>query len=205
MQPCVKSVQNYLTLKQNRKPLIVSIFLGILDNVLKSHIRSQNYEDFVILENILEIDLNFNTGIAFGLLKGRAEFTFLLSSLVLIWLIFQFKNTFANKIEEYAFMFVLGGALGNLGERFVNLLNGNNGKVTDFIELLFIPSFNLADSFIGDATNLGVLNGLIEFNSISSNPWSKNDTSLPPALVPDTVLVLADIAVCPGVIKLILG
>ena len=97
MQPCVKSVQNYLTLKQNRKPLILSICLGILDNVLKSHIRSQNYEDFVILENILEIDLNFNTGIAFGLLKGKAEFTFLLSSLVLIWLIFQFKNTFANK------------------------------------------------------------------------------------------------------------
>ena len=56
MQPCVKSVQNYLTLKQNRKPLILSICLGILDNVLKSHIRSQNYEDFVILENILEID-----------------------------------------------------------------------------------------------------------------------------------------------------
>ena len=84
MQPCVKSVQNYLTLKQNRKPLILSICLGILDNVLKSHIRSQNYEDFVILENILEIDLNFNTGIAFGLLKGKAEFTFLLSSLVLI-------------------------------------------------------------------------------------------------------------------------
>ena len=58
MQPCVKSVQNYLTLKQNRKPLILSICLGILDNVLKSHIRSQNYEDFVILENILEIDLH---------------------------------------------------------------------------------------------------------------------------------------------------
>jgi len=47
MQPCVKSAQNYLTLKQNRKPLILAICLGILDNVLKSHIRSQNYEDFV--------------------------------------------------------------------------------------------------------------------------------------------------------------
>ena len=71
-------------------------------------------------------------------------------SLVLIWLIFQFKNTFANKIEEYAFMFVLGGALGNLGERFVNLLNGNNGKVTDFIELclylLLILQIHLSQS-----------------------------------------------------------
>ena len=66
MQPCVKSVQNYLTLKQNRKPLILSICLGILDNVLKSHIRSQNYEDFVILENILEIDLNFNLSLSYS-------------------------------------------------------------------------------------------------------------------------------------------
>ena len=148
MQPCAKSVQNYLILKLNRKPLIISICLGILDNILKSYIRYEEFDDFVIIENFLEIDLNFNTGIAFGLLRDKAEFTFLLSFLVLIWLIFQFRNIFTNKIEEYAFVFVLGGAFGNLGERFVNLLNGNNGKVTDFIELLFIPSFNLADSFI---------------------------------------------------------
>tara|TARA_Y100001970_G_scaffold199112_1_gene242210 strand:+ start:681 stop:1145 length:465 start_codon:yes stop_codon:yes gene_type:complete len=154
-----------LTLKQNRKPLIISICLGILDNILKSYIRSENFDDFVILKNILEIDLNFNTGIAFGLLKDRAEFTFLLSSLVLIWLIFQFRNTFANKIEEYAFIFVLGGAFGNLGERFVNLLNGNKGKVTDFIELLFIPSFNLADSFITIGISLLLISELKNFRN----------------------------------------
>ena len=165
MQPCVKSVQNYLTLKQNRKPLIISICLGILDNILKSYVRSENFDDLVILENILEIDLNFNTGIAFGLLKDRAESTFLLSFLVLIWLIFQFRDTFANKIEEYAFMFVLGGAFGNLGERFVNLLNGNNGKVTDFIEFLFIPSFNLADSFITIGISLLIISELRNFRN----------------------------------------
>ena len=84
---------------------------------------------------------------------------------IVIWLIFQFKNTFANKIEEYAFMFVLGGALGNLGERFVNLLNGNNGKVTDFIELLFIPSFNLADSFITIGISLLIISELKNFRN----------------------------------------
>ena len=60
-------------------------------------------------------------------------------------------------------MFVLGGALGNLGERFVNLLNGNNGKVTDFIELLFIPSFNLADSFITIGISLLISSELKNF------------------------------------------
>ena len=98
---------------------------------------------------------------AFGFLKDQAPFTFIVSSVVLIWLIFQFKNEFDKKIEEYAFVLVLGGALGNLGERFVNLINGNDGKVTDFIELLFIPSFNLADTFISIGIFLLILSELI--------------------------------------------
>ena len=51
--------------------------------------------------------------------------------------------------------------MGNLGERFVNLVNGNDGKVTDFIELLFIPSFNLADTFISIGIFLLILSELM--------------------------------------------
>ena len=155
---------NYLILNLNRKPLIISLCLGIFDNLVKSYIRSNNFKDLVIIENILEIDLNYNTGIAFGFLKDQAPFTFVVSSIVLIWLILQFKNEFDKKIEEYAFVLVLGGALGNLGERFVNLINGNDGKVTDFIELLFIPSFNLADTFISIGIFLLILSELINFS-----------------------------------------
>ena len=155
---------NYLILNLNRKPLIISLCLGIFDNLVKSYIRSNNFKDLVIIENILEIDLNYNTGIAFGFLKDQAPFTFVVSSVVLIWLILQFKNEFDKKIEEYAFVLVLGGALGNLGERFVNLINGNDGKVTDFIELLFIPSFNLADTFISIGIFLLILSELINFS-----------------------------------------
>ena len=83
--------------------VIVLVIIGFAaDRFSKEYIinliRTQDREVFV--NDYLNLTLNWNTGIAFGLLKGRAEFTFLLSSLVLIWLIFQFKNTFANKIEE---------------------------------------------------------------------------------------------------------
>ena len=134
---------NYLILKHNKKPLIISVCLGILDNILKTYIRSNDFSDLVIIENVLEIDLNYNTGIAFGFLKDQASFTFILSVTVLIWLIFQFKNKFNNRIEEYAFVLVLG-------------------KVTDFIELLFIPSFNLADTFISVGIFLLLLSELID-------------------------------------------
>ena len=43
----------------------------------------------------------------------------------------------------------------------MNLINGNDGKVTDFIELLFIPSFNLADTFISIGIFLLILSELI--------------------------------------------
>ena len=89
---------NYLILNLNRKPLIISLFLGILDNLVKSYIRSNNFEDLVIIRNVLEIDLNYNTGIAFGFLKDQAPFTFIVSSIVLVWLIFQFKNEFNKKL-----------------------------------------------------------------------------------------------------------
>jgi signal peptidase II len=155
-------VQLFSIIKANKKPLIISVFLGTLDNFIKYLIRSNDINDLIIMEGILEIDLNYNTGIAFGFLKDQAPFTFILSLAVLVWLIFQFKNQFKNRIEEYAFILVLGGAFGNLGERFINLINGNDGKVTDFIELLFIPSFNLADSFISIGIFLLILSELID-------------------------------------------
>ena len=155
-------MQLFSIIKANKTPLIISVFLGTLDNFIKYLIRSNDINDLIIMEGILEIDLNYNTGIAFGFLNDQAPFTFILSLAVLVWLIFQFKNQFKNRIEEYAFILVLGGAFGNLGERFINLINGNDGKVTDFIELLFIPSFNLADSFISIGIFLLIFSELID-------------------------------------------
>ena len=96
-------------------------------------------------------------------------------------------------------------------ELFIVSITGDKFLSPDNILILIVfdlfkgSSGNLADSLTGDATNRGLLRTFIVFNSIFSNPWSWNDTSLPPALVPETVLVLADIAVYPGVILLIIG
>ena len=67
---------------------------------------------------------------------------------VLIWLLTQFNDVEKDSLEFYSLILILGGAIGNLGERGYNLITLNDGKVTDFIELLIIPSFNFADSYI---------------------------------------------------------
>ena len=141
-------MQRYLTLKKLYKPLVISLFLALIDNYIKFFVRLNNIQETVIIENFLTIDLTYNTGIAFGLLSDKTNITFIISLVVLVWLITQFNNVDNNSMEFYSLVLILGGAIGNLGERAYNIITLNDGKVTDFIELLFIPSFNFADSFI---------------------------------------------------------
>jgi len=137
-----------LTLKKLYKPVVLSLLLALIDNYIKYFVRSNNIQETVVIENILTIDLTYNTGIAFGLLSDKTKITYVLSLIVLIWLLTQFKNVEKDSLEFYSLILILGGAIGNLGERGYNLFTLNDGKVTDFIELLFIPSFNFADSYI---------------------------------------------------------
>jgi len=128
--------------------LVISLLLASIDNYVKYFIRLNNIQETVVIKNFLTIDLTYNTGIAFGLFSDKTNITFVLSIIVLIWLITQFKTVKKNSMEFYSLILILGGAFGNLGERAYNLIISNDGKVTDFIELLFIPSFNFADSYI---------------------------------------------------------
>ena len=137
-----------MTLKKLYKPLVLSLLLALIDNYIKYFVRLNNIQETVVIENILTIDLTYNTGIAFGLLSDKTNITYVLSLIVLIWLLTQFNNVEKDSLEFYSLILILGGAIGNLGERGYNLLTLNDGKVTDFIELLFIPSFNFADSYI---------------------------------------------------------
>jgi signal peptidase II len=137
-----------LNLKKLSSKLSLIIFLVILDLLSKFYIRYFNIQEVEIISGILTIDLTYNTGIAFGFLSNHTEITYFFSLIVFIWLIFQFKNSATSNIELIGLLLIISGAIGNLSERGWNLIFNNNGKVTDFIEFLFIPSFNFADMYI---------------------------------------------------------
>ena len=137
-----------MNLKKFLLPYFYASVIAALDLYIKYLIRIYNIQENVIIENFLTIDLTYNTGIAFGLFSEYTLVTYFFSVIVFSWLIFQFRNVKQNTIEFYSLILILGGAIGNLGERGWNLIFNNNGKVTDFVELLFIPSFNLADTYI---------------------------------------------------------
>lgn len=91
-----------------------------------------------------------NTGAAFSLFSqdgGWLRWLSLAVSIALIlWALF---GPFFNIWEQLGYGFILGGALGNGIDRFVN------GKVVDFLDfrLIQFPVFNIADVFI----NVGIV------------------------------------------------
>jgi len=152
-----------LNLKNKILPFIVTAFLASLDLFTKFLIRENNIQEYEIFDGILTIDLTYNTGIAFGLLSEYTVFTYVLSIFVFVWLVIQIKDIEDQNLELFSLVLILSGAVGNLGERGWNLIFGNDGKVTDFVELLFIPSFNLADSYI----SVGIV--LLLYSEIKKN------------------------------------
>ncbi len=156
-------MQKHLKLKNKYIPFFFTVILALLDFLTKFLIRDNNIQELVVFEGILTIDLTYNTGIAFGLFSDYTIFTYILSLCVFIWLIFQIKDIDEQSMELYSLILILSGAVGNLGERGWNLITNNEGKVTDFVELLFIPSFNLADTYI----SIGIV--LLLFSEIKKN------------------------------------
>ena len=84
-----------------------------------------------------------NSGIAFGLFGSRTSIVIVVTGIaVCAMLVFFARSGRRHPVLPVALGLVLGGSLANLIDR-VRL-----GHVTDFLDLVAWPAFNLADTFI---------------------------------------------------------
>jgi signal peptidase II len=84
-----------------------------------------------------------NSGIAFGFFSQATAVVIVLTGLAVVWMLVYFARSGArHPILPVALGLVIGGSMSNLLDR-VRL-----GYVTDFLDLRWWPSFNLADTFI---------------------------------------------------------
>jgi signal peptidase II len=85
-----------------------------------------------------------NTGAAFGILQDQTAFLVVMAFIGLgaIYLYYRYPP-FEHGVVPVAIGMMLGGAAGNLIDRI-----SHDGRVTDFIDFRFWPSFNVADSSI---------------------------------------------------------
>ena len=121
-------------------------------------------KDYIFINDFLNLNLVFNTGIGFGLLSLNAGIYYniislfiLLVILILIYLLFKSKG-----FEKHSFSLIIGGALGNLYDRIFYK------AVPDFIDFHYENFhwfiFNVADIFI----TVGVVSMII-LETINNN------------------------------------
>ena len=141
---------NFKTIfKENILFIVTLLTIFFLDRYAKiTAINILENKKNIYINDYLNLDLVFNTGIGFGLLSFNENFYYnLVTILILIVIIiigfFTFKS---KKKEKLFFTFILGGAIGNVYDRITYK------AVPDFIDLhignFHWFSFNIADIFI---------------------------------------------------------
>lgn len=120
-----------------------------------------------IVPDFFRLALIRNPGAAFGLLKGAGSVLALLALVAAAAILLAIRRI-ERRPDALALGLVLGGAVGNLVDRFVRDDGLLSGRVVDFIDFSFFPAFNLADT----AITLGALLALWEALSARSEPRS---------------------------------
>ncbi len=92
----------------------------------------------------LDFELTRNTGASFSLFQGKA-FVVVPVALVLVGVLAVMAWRAPTTGRAAIFGLILGGALGNLTDRF---FRDDHGAVVDFVALHFWPTFNVADASI---------------------------------------------------------
>ncbi len=99
----------------------------------------------------LTLEYAENPGSAFGLFRGSGPIIALVG-VGIVGIVLGMVRSAHSRGELVALGIVLGGALGNLTDRFTRGEGLLDGRVIDFIRLWSIPNFNVADASI----NIGI-------------------------------------------------
>jgi len=139
----------------NKKKIYLFIFILVLFTIdrvskiliLKNFLNNSSSE--IYINSFLNFSLVWNSGIGFGILQLEANIFYLLISIIItainLILIYWMLSS-SNYLESIFISIILGGALGNLFDRYYY------SSVPDFIDLHYESfhwfTFNIADIFI---------------------------------------------------------
>ena len=146
-----KMLQNKIKVKKfDIFSFIIIILTFGLDRLSKVYVINliEKSQSELFINDYLNITLNWNRGIAFGLLSFNATTVYHLISIliltIIIYLIYLMVKS--DSLGKILFALIIGGAVGNLFDRF------NYFAVADFIDFHIESyhwfTFNLADIFI---------------------------------------------------------
>ena len=139
----------------NKKKIYLFIFVLVLFTIdriskiliLRNFLNNSSSE--IYINSFLNFSLVWNSGIGFGILQLEANIFYLLISIIITainLILIYWMLTSSNYLESIFLSIILGGALGNLFDRYYY------SSVPDFIDLHYESfhwfTFNIADIFI---------------------------------------------------------
>lgn len=138
--------------------LFFSIILIIIDQITKyfAVLHLKDVPAIPVIKDVFELHYLENHGAAFGILQGQKMFFILMTSVVLIILIYLYIRIPEEKRYFYmrlTLVLLISGAIGNFIDRSVQ------DYVVDFFyfKLIDFPIFNVADIYVTVATGLLIL------------------------------------------------
>jgi len=140
---------SFLVLKDKLICVLLVTIVFFLDRISKIKIINHQLDnDRVYINDFINLELVWNTGIGFGLLSSNSSLIYnsitALIGIILIIVVFMIIKS--NLFEKILYSAILGGALGNFYDRTVYF------AVPDFIDIHYQRfhwfTFNIADIFI---------------------------------------------------------
>jgi signal peptidase II len=158
-----KIKKNFLK-KENIFFFIFITLIFYLDRFTKQKILQKYNDDIFYVNDYINFDLIWNTGIGFGLLSTNSLLVYnsvtLLIGIVILFL--AYILAISEKVDKLIYSIIVGGALGNFYDRVIF------NAVPDFIDLHYGNfhwfTFNLADIFI----TIGILIFIIKGNFVKN-------------------------------------
>ena len=144
----LKEIKNKIFKKENFLFFIIILSIFLIDRYSKIIILKKFDDNVFYINNFINFDLVWNTGIGFGLLSFDSNLYYNLISIIIFFviialLIISFKS---DKIDKLIFSVIIGGAIGNFYDRIILK------AVPDFIDVHYANyhwfTFNVADIFI---------------------------------------------------------
>ena len=155
-----EEIKNKILKKENIYCLIIIFLIFTIDRYSKIGIIRNFTDTSFYLNDFLNFDLVWNTGIGFGFLSTDSSLIYnLITGIICIVIMFLIYLIVKSKTsDKILFSMILGGAMGNVYDRLTYF------AVPDFIDIHYKNfhwfTFNIADIFI----TLGII--LIIFNDL---------------------------------------
>ncbi len=120
----------------------ISLITVIVDQLAK-YWATDNLKDIVpVIGSIFRLQLTTNTGAGFGVIKGYNALLIWVIIIIIGFLLYHYDKIPQKPYLWISYALILGGAVGNLIDRILL------GHVIDFLDFIYWPAFNVADSAI---------------------------------------------------------